>query len=139
MPVRYFLGPIVDVTLNGRPVRGSACLRYYDGPPARVSIVKRGPGAAGAACLARFEAPSARLLEAAADEDLILIPDRQDALTPAQRLRIRSWLAERGLDGDDLPAGASGRDVVRALARRLTGVERGALRMGPDDVNGDTF
>lgn len=133
MPVRYYLGPIVPITLpGGHTANGSACFRYFDGAPARVSIVRR-----GGFCLTRFEATAARLLQAAQDADLDLLPDRDEGLTAAQRVRVRAWLAARGLTVDDLPVGTTGRAVVVALARRITGVER--VLMGPDEVTGAEF
>lgn len=132
MPVRYYIGPLVDITLPHGTARGSACLRYWDGPPSRVSIVK-----VGGMCLARFDATLARLTEAEADTDLLMLPDRADLPDATTRGAIRARLAQLGVDSSALIG--DGRAIVIELARRITGVRAGALRMGPDDVNGGTF
>lgn len=131
MAVRYFIGPMVDITLpNGRAARGSACLRYWSGPPSRVSIVKT----AGGACLTRFDGTAQQITDASADADLFLLPDRTVTPNNATRTAIRNRLAALGIDNSALTG--DGRAIVIEIARRITGVRAGALRMGPDDVNG---
>ena len=133
MPVRYFIGPLVDITIAGRSVRGSACLRYWSGPPSRVSIVKT----AGGACLTRFEGEAQQITNANADADLFLLPDRTETPGGAARTAIRNRLAALGIDSSAISG--DGRAIVQELARRITNVRAGALRMGPDDLNSAGF